>query len=161
MFAQRLLALLKKGTRFLNVDETWINAGDMRHRKWRLRGQTNSVNDKQITPRISVIAAIDTEGEVYLSLSIVNTDEDSFRLFVSKLAAKLNVARPGWKKDTVILIDNAPYHSGQLTRAYFAALGIRTMYSAPYSYSGAPVERYFAALKSTNLNPTMQATGKR
>ena len=29
------------------------------------------------------------------------------------------------------------------------------MYTAPYSYSGSPVELYFAALKSTNLNPTM------
>ena len=93
----------------------------MRHRKWRTKGQTNSVNDKQISPRISVIAAVSTEGEVYMSLSTVNTDEDSFRLFVSKLAAKLNVERPGWKKDTVWLIDNASYHSGQQTRAYFAA----------------------------------------
>ena len=81
--------------------------------------------------------------------------------FFHQFSKMLDKERPGWKKDTVILIDNAPYHSGQLTRAYFAALGIRTMYSAPYSYSGAPVERYFAALKSTNLNPTMQATGKR
>jgi len=35
------------------------------------------------------------------------------------------------------------------------------MYTAPYSYSGSPIELFFAALKSTNLNPTMQATGKR
>ena len=46
--------------------------------------------DKAMHPRISLIAAIDTEGEVYLSMSIVNTDEDTFRLFVSKLVAKLN-----------------------------------------------------------------------
>jgi len=46
LFAQRLLAQLQKGTRLLNVDETWINTGDMRHRKWRQRGQTNSISDK-------------------------------------------------------------------------------------------------------------------
>ena len=60
-----------------------------------------------------------------------------------------------------MLLDNAPYHSSKLVREYFAHLGIRTMYTAPYSYSGVPIELYFAALKSTNLNPSMQATGKR
>ena len=112
-------------------------------------------------PRISFIAAIDTEGEVYMSLSIVATDEDTFRLFVSKLAEKLDTERPGWKKDTVILLDNASYHGSKLTRKFFAYHGIQTMYTGPYSYSAVPVELFFAALKSKNLNPTMQQTGKR
>ena len=73
---------MQKGTRILNIDETWLNYGDMRHMKWRKRGQTNSVSDKQIIPRISVIAAISTEGETYLSLSTALTDDDTFRLFV-------------------------------------------------------------------------------
>jgi len=50
--------------------------------KWRQRGQTNSITDKLIRPRISVIAAIDTEGEAYLSMSHATTDDDTFRLFV-------------------------------------------------------------------------------
>ena len=108
-----------------------------------------------------MIAAIDTEGEAYLSLSIANTDSDTFRLFIQKLAKKLDEDRPGWKEDTVIMMDNASYHGSQKTREYLAHKGIRTMYTAPYSYSGSPIELWFAALKSTNLNPTMQATGKR
>ena len=133
----------------------------MRHCKWRKKGQTNSISDKPIRPRLSCIAAIDTEGEVYMSLSIANTDDDTFRLFIQKLSIKLTLERPNWKEDTVILMDNAPYHGSQKTRDYFAHNGIRTIYTAPYSYSGSPIELWFAALKSTNLNPTMQATGKR
>ena len=53
---------------------------------------------------------------MYLSLSIANTDDDTFRLFVQKLNAKLNAERPGWKKDTVVLLDNAPYHASKQTR---------------------------------------------
>ena len=98
---------------------------------------------------------------MFLSLSIVNTDEDSFRLFISKLAAKLNSERPGWKKDTIVLMDNASYHTSDLTREYFAHLGIRTMYTAPYSYQAAPVEMFFAAFKSKNINTRMESTGKR
>ena len=78
-----------------------------------------------------------------------------------KLAKKLDEDRPGWKEDTTVLMDGASYHGSQKTRDYFAHNGIRTMYTAPYSYSGSPIELWFAALKSTNLNPTMQATGKR
>ena len=110
LFADRLLTQLKGNTRVLNVDETWINQGDMRHMKWRRKGQTNSISDKAIRPRLSVIAAIDTEGEAYMSLSIANTDEDTFRLFIQKLSTKLTLERPNWKEDTVILMDNAPYH---------------------------------------------------
>ena len=155
LFAERLLHQLHKGTRFLNVDESWISSGDMRHMKWRKQGQTNSIAFKQLQPRISVIAAIDTEGESYLSLSITTTDADTFRLFIQKLEIKLNTERPGWKEDTTILIDNAKPHCSKKTREYFAHKGIRIMFTAPYSYSGVPVELYFAALKSTNLNPTM------
>ena len=133
----------------------------MRRMKWRKRGQTNSISDKQINPRLSVIAAIDTEGDSYLSLSPATTDEDTFRLFIKELSSKLDTERPKWKEDTVVLLDNAKYHSSQKTRDYFAHSNIRIMYTAPYSYSGSPVELYFAALKSTNLNPTMAATGKR
>ena len=71
------------------MDETWLNYADMRHRKWRKRGQTNSITDKQIRPRITVIAAISTEGDTYLSLSPASTDEDTFRLFIQKLEKKL------------------------------------------------------------------------
>jgi hypothetical protein len=82
LFAERLLYQLQKGTRFLNVDETWLNMADMRHMKWRKQGQTNSVSFKEMIPRLSVLTAITTEGESYLSISNSNTDVDTFRLFI-------------------------------------------------------------------------------
>ena len=35
LYAERLLYQLQKGTRVLNLDETWVNSGDGRHMKWR------------------------------------------------------------------------------------------------------------------------------
>ena len=60
-----------------------------------------------------------------------------------------------------MLLDNASYHCSELTREYFAHHGVRTMYSAPYGYQAAPVEMFFAAIKSTNLNTRMESTGKK
>ena len=35
MFAERLLYQLQKGTRLINVDESWLSYGDGRSMKWR------------------------------------------------------------------------------------------------------------------------------
>ena len=75
----------------MNVDESWVDTENYKQMRWRLRGQTNTINFKQIIPRISVIAALDTEGEVFLSMSIVTTDKDTFRVFISKLVEKLDL----------------------------------------------------------------------
>ena len=40
-------------------------------------------------------------------------------------------------------------------------MDLPVMFSGPYSYSAAPVELVFAALKLGNLNPDRQPTGKR
>ena len=40
-------------------------------------------------------------------------------------------------------------------------LGLNIMYSGPYSYSAAPVELAFAALKFGDLNPDRLPTGKK
>ena len=60
---------------------------------------------------------------------------------------------PDWRDNTVFLWDNAPYHSSQETRAAIQALGVKIIFSGPYSYSGAAIETLFAHLKLGELNP--------
>ena len=66
-----------------------------------------------------------------------------------------------WRDNTVFLWDNAPYHSSQETRAAIQALGVKIIFSGPYSYSGAAIETLFAHLKFGELNADGQPTGKR
>jgi len=40
-------------------------------------------------------------------------------------------------------------------------MGVEVIYSGPYSYSAAPIELLFAALKRGELNPDQLATGKK
>ena len=58
-------------------------------------------------------------------------------------------------------MDNAPYHSGEEIRDYMHKMQIPVMYSAPYSYSGAPIETLFAHLKLGELNKDRLPTGKK
>ena len=60
--AKILLNELRKGRRIINIDETWIGEMDYRRQKWRFRGQANTVSAKDVTPRLSLITAIDNFG---------------------------------------------------------------------------------------------------
>ena len=63
--------------------------------------------------------------------------------------------------NSIILIDNAPYHTGEEARDYLHKMQIPIMYSAPYSYSAAPIETLFSLLKLGELNLEGISTGKK
>ena len=63
-----------------------------------------------------MIAALDTEGRVYFSLTHANTDSDVMLVFLSKLTESLDLEIPGWQQDTVVLLDGAKYHTSAETR---------------------------------------------
>lgn len=44
-----------------------------------------TVTDKGITPRLALIAALDTEGQVYFSLTHAVTDSDVIATFLKRL----------------------------------------------------------------------------
>ena len=61
----------------------------------------------------------------------------------------------------MFLWDNASYHASAETRAVLQKLGIKIIFSGPYSYSAAPIELLFGSLKVGELNPDRLPTGKR
>ena len=109
-FAIHMIRLLQEGKRVLNLDESWIGMGDFRRRKWRAPGTTNSVAQLPIVPRISMIMALDSHGEVYLSLLQANSNGSVMDIFFRQLVLQLDRERPRWREDTVILMDNTKYH---------------------------------------------------
>ena len=68
-YAKKMLALLKEGARIINIDETWLPHMDFRSKKWRAKNQPNTASTKALSPKVNMIAAIDTEGHLYLSLT--------------------------------------------------------------------------------------------
>ena len=64
-----LLDLLWQGKRVINIDESWVSDTNYSRKCWAKTDVPNSVEEVSVSPRISVIAAIDTEGEVYVALT--------------------------------------------------------------------------------------------
>ena len=82
-------------------------------------------------------------------------------IFLLHLIKVLDLERPGWKDDTLLLLDGAKYHTGARVREHMRKLELQVIYSAPYSFSTAPIEMVFGALKTGELNPDGHKTGKK
>ena len=77
------------------------------------------------------------------------------------LIRHLDSDSPSWRSNTVILLDGARYHTSEEMREYLCKMEVSVIFSGPYSYSAAPIELLFSALKDGDLNPNKISTGKR
>jgi hypothetical protein len=77
-----MLPLLEKGKRVINIDETWLNDTTHYRKIWYPKGQVCSMPTMTVSPRISVIAAIDTEGHIWFALTQSNTDSNVLLAFM-------------------------------------------------------------------------------
>jgi len=130
-------------------------------RSWARAGERNTVASVPVTPRLSMLMAIDTNGNLYASLTQVNTDHRVFCLFITKLVERLNADDRNWRTNSVLLIDGAKYQTCKESQKYMKALGIKYAISAPYSFEATPIEYAFSFLKAVHLNPLGLKTGKK
>ena len=85
-YALKMLPLLKSKKRIINVDESWLNHSRFIRKVWVPSDGTGSYSSKQIQPRISLIAALDTDGQVWCALTQATTDSDVMTLFLRYLS---------------------------------------------------------------------------
>ena len=104
-------------------------------------------------PRIPMFLALDTDGEVYLSLLQSNYNNKVMDIYIRELVLKLDQEDANWRDNTVILLDNAPYHASDSTIELMKGLRIPLLFTGPHSYDAAPIELLFAAFKSEDINP--------
>ena len=105
-----MLPLLEKGRSVINVDESWLNHTSFIRRAWVPTDAPGTYGGKQVTPRISLIVALDTNGKIWCALTQANTDSDVMTMFLRYLERQLDLESPGWQEDTTILLDNASWH---------------------------------------------------
>ena len=108
-----------------------------------------------------MIVALDTEGNVYASLTQVNTNSEVMISFLSRLAVILSTEDKYWRKNTVWQLDGARYHTSAETRKIMKQIGVNFVISAPYSYDAAVVELFLAYYKKVQTNPDNERTGKK
>ena len=85
-YALKMLPLLESGRRIINVDESWLFQTRFIRKLWVPADASATVTDKQVTPRISLLMALDTEGRMWCALTQANTDADVMNMFLQHLA---------------------------------------------------------------------------
>jgi hypothetical protein len=159
-FAQTLLEVDISKKTIINIDESWLGKSDFRRFSWSLRGVTNSVPQKQVQPRISMIAGLDSNGQVYLSLVQANSNTSLMEMFFSNLILLLDKKDRSWRHKTLLLLDNAPYHTSSDMMAFYERHQLPILFTGPHSFAACPIETWFAHFKNANINPEQLPLGK-
>jgi len=107
---------------------------------------------KQVSPRISMIMALDNFGKVYACLTHVNTDSTIMGIYIKELVKELDNEDRDWRRSTIILHDGAKYCQSNITINVLRDLRVPFMLSSPHSYNISPIEMLFAAIKTGSLN---------
>ena len=64
-----MLPLLLEGKRIINIDESSIPFLDFRRAKWAPVGVKNTIAIKDLSQKVNMLAALDTQGRVYAALT--------------------------------------------------------------------------------------------
>ena len=118
-YAMEMLPLLEQKKRIVNVDESWLNESTFYRKLWAPKAAVNSVAARTVAPRLSLIAAIDTQGHVWFALTQANTDSNVLLAFFRALLQVMALESPGFEKDTVFLLDGARYHTSPEMRHFY------------------------------------------
>lgn len=102
---------------------------------------------------INIIAGISSQGELYYTVNQGKTNATTFIHFMVKLCSHLNSMDRRWRANTVIMLDNAPYHRAAVAREKLKLLKVPLLYLGPYQFKMAPIEIFFSYIKAHDLNP--------
>ena len=155
------MKLIQTKKRIINIDESWIDSGDYRRRSWQRKGVTNANPVKKVSPRITLIVAVDSLGQIYASILQANSDADTFGLFLTELVKTLDYEDRHWRSNSVIMWDGASYHDATNVLVLLKEQRVPLVFLGPYSYHMAPAEMIFAALKTQHINPQQAPLGKK
>ena len=90
------------------------------------------VNTMQRLRSLSIIAAVSSEGKFMFTINSGKNNINTFMLFLVKLSNYLDGSKPKWRQNTIIMIDNAPYHRSKFMMSKYELLKVPIMFLGPY-----------------------------
>ena len=82
-----MVDVLESGTRVVNIDESLVKTTSFFTKTWGKRDHCKYSMGTPISPGVALIAAIDTDGDVFFSVSTANTNTEVIQLFLNELRA--------------------------------------------------------------------------
>ena len=138
----------------VNFDESALDLTCYLRRGWGKTGTQLYLRNTYRLSRFNIIAAVTSNGKVYYSVNRGNNNEYTCWNFLLSLCLILQREDPGWRDKYVFYGDNARYHRSKYMTTKLKDNNVPILFSGPYSYAAAPIEKVFARIKSRDLNPT-------
>ena len=123
---------MSKGKIIINIDESVLNKTDERQRGWCDLKQHNMVTTMQRLRSLSIIAAVSSNGDFMYTINSGKNNSSTFMLFLIKLSNYLDSIRPNWRSNTILMVDNAPYHRSKLIMSKYEQLKVPILFLGPY-----------------------------
>lgn len=130
---------------FIYLDEFGCNIALRRGKGRSRRGRRAFVEVPQQGHNLSVCAAMDINGPIYHRKQYASYDSDSFVSFLEELVPKLPTIAG---KENILVMDNVAFHKTMAVRSLLYDLGIKFMYTPPYTPMLNPIEELFSKVKT-------------
>ena len=101
----KFLDIKHQFTTVLNLDESMLGQADFRRRHWRPIRENYSFSEKPVAPRITMIVAVSSKGDLYLTLTQSNSNKSMMGIFLEQLVLKLDKQNPHWRNSHVLTWD--------------------------------------------------------
>ena len=125
---------------------------------WLPKGVTSAIINQIHSGSKSLITAFWSDGEFLWAMLDKTVKSDWFQWFLCILKYFLKLRKLDMYGDSVIMLDNASYHTAFDTQDIMKKLGMKVCFLPPYSPVLAPVEQFFklskARIKSTRVDST-------
>jgi hypothetical protein len=79
-----------------------------------------------------MIAAASSDGRLMYTINSGKNNSNTFMLFIIKLSNFLDGINHNWRQNTIIMIDNAPYHRSRLMMEKYRVLKVPVLFLGPY-----------------------------
>ena len=110
---------------------------------------------------MNIIAALTSTGDFIYSVNCGKTNGHTFGFFLMKLCQQFDSEDLNWRKNTILMLDNAGYHRGVIARDIMEKLHLPVLYLGPYHFRMALVEMAFNFIKNHDLNPLVSKVRSR
>ena len=148
VFSSRIIKELLNGKYIVNIDESSFNKDIKMRYSWLPKGITYVIINQIHQGSKSMLTAFWSDGEYIWAVINDTVNSQCFQDFLWVIKYFLKRRNLDSPDKTVIMLDNAPYHSSETTKLKFNNLNLSVMFLPPYSPVLAPVEQYFKLIKS-------------
>jgi DDE superfamily endonuclease len=124
-----------------------ISLNEHRQKGWLIKGIKNRATIDRKPEGLNMIVGVSNYGNLYYTVNKGFTNSETFLLFMVKLCEHLHHINQRWRDDTVIMLDNAPYHRSKQIRSKLDLMKVPLMYLGPYQFKMAPAEVFFSFIK--------------